>query len=187
MISENCKSNLKNLAGIITEDKKKNHKNEYGALMLDIDYEGWDDILDMINQEDIYDSEPGFGYEKKPHCTALFGFHKTASVSKIKELIKEKQSGPIELEVGNITHFETPDYDVVKFDVHSPGMHKINKLMRDNFSYTNDYPNYEPHMTVAYVKKGNGKKYDSKNKKIKMQSNKFIYSPSEGSKSYFTF
>ena len=186
MLSENYKSNLKNLAGIITEVKKKTHKNEYGALMLDVDYENWDEILNIIDKDDIYD-EPGFGLEKKPHCTELFGFHKNASVPKIKELIKDKQNGPIKLEVGDITHFETPEYDVVKFDVKSSDMHKINKLMKDNFNYTNSYSDYKPHITISYVKKGKGKEYDSKNKKIKMQSNKFIYSPSEGTKSYFNF
>ncbi len=96
--------------------------------------------------------------------------------------MQEHQDEKINITVKNITHFETPDYDVVKFDVESEQMSKLNKLMTDNFDYTNDYPDYHPHMTVAYVKKGMGKKYDKKQKSIKMHGNKIIYSPAGSDK-----
>mgnify|MGYP003352094323 CR=1 FL=1 len=38
---------------------------------------------------------------------------------------------------------------------------KLNALNKQlcKFPYTNDYPDYKPHITIAYVKKGLGKKY----------------------------
>ncbi len=100
-------------------EAKENHKFEYGALMLDIQYSGWEKILSLIDKEDIYDEEPGFGLEKEPHVTVLFGFENDSDFKKIKEKVKENQDGPVNIIVQNITHFETPDYDVIKFDVKS--------------------------------------------------------------------
>lgn len=183
-IQENYKTRLQQLAGLT--EGKHNHKNEYGALMLKIEYENWQEILDLIDKEDLYDEEPGYGLEKEPHVTVLFGFHKKTDYNQLKSMVKDKVSDGIEIKVKGITHFETDDYDVVKFDIESKMMHTLNKLMTDNFDYTNSFPDYHPHMTIAYVKKGTGKKYDDKSKEIKMTSNKFIWSPADGNKKFFT-
>lgn len=179
MLSESYKKRLQSLAGL--NEAKETHKNEYGALMLTIDYKGWDDITSIIDKEDIYDDEPGFGLEKSPHVTVLYGFNNDEDYEKIKQMIIDNHSGEIKIKVHDITHFETPDYDVVKFDVKSEDMVKLNKLMTDNFEYTTDYPDYHPHMTIAYVKKGLGKKYNSKKEKIDMSGTELVYSPSSES------
>jgi len=179
-ISESYKKKLKSLAGL--NEAKINHKNEYGALMLKIEYPGWEEITGSIEKDDLYNDEPGFGIETSPHVTVLFGFHKDADYELMKKLVSDKQKGNVTITVKNITHFETPDYDVVKFDVDSKEMHALNAIMTDNFDYTNDYPDYHPHMTIAYVKKGLGKKYDKKQEEIEMTGDIFIYSPAEDNK-----
>ena len=184
MISENYKLRLKSLAGI---NEAKTHKNEYGALMLNVDFKNWKDILSLIDKEDIYNEEPGFSLEKKPHCTVLFGFHASCDVNKIIELTKKNSKDKIEITCKNISYFETEDYDVVKFDVESKDMTKLNKIMTDNFDYTTDYPDYHPHITIGYVKKGSGKKYDQKHKGEIISSNTFIYSPPGDKKVKTTF
>lgn len=176
IISESYKNRLKALAGIIVE-VKHTHKNEFGALMLQIEYSDWQSILDTIDKEDIYDEKPGYGLEKEPHITVLFGFHKGSDFDKMKELVNDNTEEEINISIKGISHFETPDYDVVKFDIDSKKLHQLNKIMVDNFEYTNGYPDYHPHMTIAYVKKGTGKKYDKKEKSIKMTGSKIIYSP----------
>lgn len=186
MLSENYKNRLKQLAGL--SEAKETHKNEYGALMLSLDYKGWSDIISLIDKEDIYDEQPGFGLEKEPHVTVLFGFKNDTDFSEIKNRAKDSHTGNINITVKNITHFETPDYDVVKFDVESEDLVKLNKVMTDNFEYTTDYPDYHPHITIGYVKKGKGKKYDAKKESIKMSGNKLVYSPSsEGGKKHYFF
>lgn len=183
-ISESFKRRLQSLAGL--NEVKNAHTNEYGALMLSIEYPDWNKITSVIDKDDLYDEEPGFGIEKNPHVTVLFGFHKDIDIDKLKELVKEKQKGEVEIDVKSITHFETPDYDVVKFDVDSKQLHALNKMATDNFEYTTDYPDYHPHMTIAYVKKGLGKKYDKKQEEIKMTGNHFVYSPpADGKKTNF--
>lgn len=180
MLTESYKDRLKSLAGL--NEVKHTHKNEYGALMLYLDFDGWDKMLSLIDKEDIYDEEPGFGLEKDPHVTVLFGFHKDSNFDKIKELVKYQEYDSIEILIKNISHFETPDYDVVKLDIESKQMNALNKIMTDNFEYTNDYPDYHPHMTIAYVKKGTGKKYDKKNSEIKTTGNRFVFSPADSDK-----
>jgi 2'-5' RNA ligase len=93
----------------------------------------------------------------------------------------------IKITTKNITHFETPDYDVVKFDVKSKDLVKLNKLLTDSFEFTTDYPDYHPHMTIAYVKKGTGKKYNTNQKEIDMSGKELIYSPSSKGESKKVF
>ena len=82
--------------------------------------------------------------------------------------------------VKNISLFENEEYDVVKMDIKSKDLKKMNKRLRDNFEYTSDYPEYHSHLTLAYVKKGKGKKYTTKiNDKIKLIPDKYIYSSPE--------
>lgn len=49
-------------------------------------------------------------------------------------------------------------YDVVYVAVDSPDLIAANKLLAE-LPNQNDYPNYTPHMTLAYVTKGKGSKY----------------------------
>ena len=49
--------------------------------------------------------------------------------------------------------FENPKYDVLKFDVISPLLNKINKKLTKELPYTSDFPDYHAHCTIAYIKK----------------------------------
>ena len=188
IISEIFKNRLKSLAGIKnTIQEAKNHKNEYGCLMLEIKYEGQDDILKIIDKDDLYTAEEGFGLEKNPHVTILFGFHDNADIDKIKNLTKEHCSEPVEILLKNITMFENVEnkYDVLKFDVKCPKLNELNKVMTDNFDYTSDFPDYHPHTTIAYVKTGTGKKYVSKKEDLSVLCDNFFYSTKDNKTTYF--
>lgn len=185
MLSESYKNRIKLLAGLMSE-VKENHKNEYGCLMLNVKHPDWDSILSTINKEDLYEDEPGFGAEKEPHVTILFGFHKNVDIDKIKEMVKDQDLKSIKIKSKGISMFKGEDYDVIKFDIESEVLHDLNKLMTDNFDYTSDFPNYHPHMTIAYVKKGKGKKYiDKKSKNFTFTCNEFLYSTAESKKTKF--
>lgn len=194
MLTESYFLRLKKLAGIVEAQMKfdeyilsENHKYEFGALMLEVEYENWKDIINEIPKKDLY-NEPGFGYETEPHVTILFGFHKGTDIDKVKEMIKENCDGPIEITLKAISFFDNKEkgYDVVKFDVGGQKLHQLNKLMTDNFKFTSDFPDYHPHMTIAYVKPGKGKVYSKSSKNIKVKCNKFIFSSPDKKKTYFT-
>lgn len=184
-LSENYKLRLQQLSGIITEE---NHKKEYGALMLTVNYKGWDKIMDEFEKSDLYTEEPGFGLETDPHVTILFGFHENVDLDKLQKLIKSSVKDKIIITIKNRTYFESVNdkYDVVKYDIESKDLSKLNKLMIDNFDYTSDFPDYHPHMTTAYVLVGKGEKYKTKQEPISIECTEFVYSPpGKKKKTYF--
>ena len=63
------------------------------------------------------------------------------------------------IELGNINLFDSnDDFDVVKIDVISDDLQKINTALKELPNQTT-FPVYEPHLTIAFIKKGTGDKY----------------------------
>jgi len=109
-----------------------------------------DDELKVENDE-------GKGREDDIHVTVLYGLH-AEKPDQVKKLIKDIK--PFEITLGKVSAFETnKEFDVVKIEVESPELRKLNKLLSDKCENSNSYPDYHPHVTIAYVKKGNAKKY----------------------------
>lgn len=131
------------------------------------------DFAKSIPDEEVYlpetEGKPnGFGREIEPHVTALFGL-KDQSPEKVQKLLNN--FGDVEIELGKTSIFKQKDYDVLKVNVKSESLREINKILRDNLEYESDFPDYKPHLTIAYLKPGQGKKYASdarfEGKKIK--------------------
>ena len=93
------------------------------------------------------------GYETNPHVTVKYGLH-TDDVNDVDKLTSGH--GPVPLKFGKVSKFENPDFDVIKIDILSDQLHALNKLISDGLENTDTYPNYEPHATLAFVKKGMG-------------------------------
>lgn len=152
---------------------EKNATYSYGCVMLDID--GKTDynklvirlikiLQQLIPDEELYidKKQPEkLGKELESHVTLLYGLHKEVSDEDVERIIKDW--APINLKITGISIFENSDkdYDVVKLDVDPKTLSKYNKELK-KFPFTNDYPDYHPHITLAYVKKGFGKKYTLK-------------------------
>ncbi len=162
----------------LNESKSKDHKYEYGCLMLGVNIPNWKKITDQIKPEDLY-NEPGFGIEDDPHVTALFGFHDNeVSLDDIKKFTKKIVNRPLPIKLTGISLFETKDkpYDVIKFDVKSNELTRLNKWLR-RLPHTSAFKEYHPHMTIAYVKKGLGQKYISQfAEPLNVIGDKLIYS-----------
>jgi len=163
------------------------HKNEYGCVMvfLDADQKRWNEMQDMIDEDDLYDpkDDTGFGRETEPHVTILFGLHNNISDKDVEEEIDNIKTPKISFK--GISSFTNPKFDVLKFDVESEDLHTANKSFTDNFPYTNDYPKYHPHCTIAYLKPKMADKYIKKLKEmvdIEIEPSKFVYSKADGTK-----
>ncbi len=100
------------------------------------------------------------GRETQPHVTVKYGLH-TNDVEAVRKVLANEP--PIEVTLGKTSLFDAKetksDYDVVKADVDSPDLHRLNKKIADAIEHTDTHPTYQPHATLAYVKAGRGKKY----------------------------
>lgn len=124
------------------------------------------------------------GREKEPHTTVLYGIH-AAEPADTRTAIEGH--GPITVKIGKLSVFKTKDADVLKFDVESPDLHALNAKVASAVEHTNTHPKYIPHITVAYLKPGEGKQYAGRpipgvtGKTVTFD--KVIFSPHEGEKS----
>jgi 2'-5' RNA ligase len=99
------------------------------------------------------------GRETDIHATCLYGLHCETPDSVREALASE---GPIQIKLGKTSTFPAHgdhQYDVVKADVESADLHRINAKL-SALPHTNKYPDYHPHVTLAYVKAGVGKQYE---------------------------
>ncbi len=117
----------------------------------------WGD--ENIADEDIYTGEENMGREDTPHITVLYGIVSNEPDEAI-TLLEDKEIGPVKATLGKVSLFEnSDDYDVVKIEVDSEDLSRINKLFFDNLENESSFPEYKPHVTIAYVNKGSGKLY----------------------------
>lgn len=155
---------------------------ERGCLMVFFDNTQWKfHIRDLVDENDIYedstDKKNSYGYEDDAHVTVLFGFNdKEENIDRI-----PKYCVPIDnlddIYSDKIDFFENEEYDVLKYNILSDKLAKMNKTFTDNFEYENSYSEYHPHITIAYLKKGMGKKYKKVFKnKVKFNPMYYVYS-----------
>lgn len=160
------------LSNLLTEGKKN---YDYGCVMLYSDFPG--EIIklqDIINPTDLQD--PGIEYE--PHCTLLYGLHDGVTLDQVTNIVNQFKFS--NLRAFNPSLFENPEFDVLKYDIgyqtnNESSLHQCNEKLKI-LPNTQTYPDYHPHMTIAYLKPGMGKQYVEmfKNK----GANEFITTPS---------
>lgn len=164
-------------------EKKKARNLEYGCVMLyPTSIPNWNKHVSIIDKEDIYDNDThDYGLEKEPHITVLYGIHIDETDPKdIKEVMETFEPQEITIDEISIFSNDWNDYDVVKYNVPAPPeLRGYNKLLKNKFPFTSDFPKYNPHITIGYVKKDAGKKYVGKVKSFKVKFDKAVYSYKE--------
>lgn len=122
------------------------------------------EFVKAIPDEIVY--QPGsadYGKEKNPHVTILYGIE-ASDETKAKGLLN-RMNKKINVQLGKVTLFtNNPQFDVLKIDVHSQDLTQLNALLSKSVKFKNDYPGYHPHLTLAYLKKGQGKQYNGDNR-----------------------
>jgi 2'-5' RNA ligase len=108
-----------------------------------------------IDRREILKSafEPG----EQPHVTVLYGFNSNDPLP-VARAVKSANLPRIDLEVGGLSVFQSAKHDVLKLDVHSPDLHKLNSIVKQ-LPNSSTFPDYKPHITVAYLKPGAASKY----------------------------
>lgn len=175
--------NFKEFIGSLLE-KQAPQTYDYGCAMAYFDFPQMSELHSQIDENDVYTEEGdrSFGLEDNPHTTLLYGLHSTEiDDSVVMEICKSTQIGPLKL--SNVSMFENEKYDVLKFDVENPNLYKINEEL-SKLPHTTNFPNYHPHATIGYIKKGSGKKYVDALKDLAydVTPSKIVYSKPGGDK-----
>ena len=165
---------------------KESTSYDYGCVMVEVPVSNWNEITSIINKDDLYEVEgENYGIQDNPHLTLLYGLKSNITKEQVEQVLEKAiDDDKIIIEIENIGLFENDNFDVVKFNIKKT--EQLQKLF-DSLSELpneNTFPDYNPHMTIAYVKKGLGKKY-TKTYSHKVSSNDICYSMANGEKIYF--
>lgn len=145
-------------------EQKKEEQPLYGCVMMEPkNFKEWEKVhLAGIDKDDVYIKpyDESYGLEEQPHVTILYGIHEDEVDPSVVVDMIEQRFLPVTVSISEISIFEQGDYDVVKYDVPvTDQIKEYRELIESSFANTQTYPEYHPHMTIAYVKPGTGKKY----------------------------
>jgi len=146
------------LTNLLKENSSSTY--EFGCVMLYFDFPLIKTIHKIINEWDIYieDGDKTYGLEDEPHITLLYGLHSEVTLDDIKKVIdgfefKEKYT------INNASLFKNDKYDVLKFESKDTSdLININNSLK-KYPYTSTFKDYKPHLTIGYIKSGEGDKY----------------------------
>lgn len=156
---------------------------QYGCVMAYLNIPNWESLTSYIDEEDLYKPEnKRFGLETEPHVTILYGLHSDVRDEDVLNVFKNVKSSDINFDIMGIDIFENKEFDVIKMNVKSPTLSLLNGELK-KLPHTSDYPDYKPHITIAYLLPGRGRKYIQPDYKFKFnQVKKVIYSKPNGEK-----
>lgn len=155
-----------------------NVKYEYGCVMAIINEDASEKIIEIgkkLIPDDILYFEEGqeYGREVEPHVTIKFGLTENYSKDMIGKLISKIE--PFKITLVAIDIFSNSKFDVVKFNVESDVLRKLNSLF-NKLPNEDEYPTYNPHMTIAYVKPGEGRRFKKQINPIQLSVSRIKYS-----------
>lgn len=127
---------------------------DYSCLMAEIPDDMAQEIIaiaDSIPDEYIYEPDnEEKGRTKHCHITVKFGIH-TTNLADVERVVAG--SPLLSATLGRITAFNNEDFVVLKVSVQSEDLTKLNGRIRQELECTDTFPDYKPHITVAYLKK----------------------------------
>lgn len=155
-----------------------NVKFEFGCVMGLIDSDTSKTLLEISKKlipDDVLFHEEGqeYGRENECHITVKFGLtnhYSKEAMGKVMEKIE-----PFSAVLEKIDLFSNPKFDVVKYNVVSEELNKLNKLF-SKLPNKDEHPIYHPHLTIAYVKPGEGKRFLKKFTPIEVKISRMKYS-----------
>lgn len=169
-------------------DEGRRNKYDYSSLLIELPELLTDNVIswgfDHVSNESLFldPKDPGFGREDDPHITLIYGIH-TDDFKEVSDLFAVEKE--FECELNKIDLFTKSDkFDVLIASVECEELHRLNRKMRRNLEATENYPVYVPHVTICYMKKGEGKQYigDDFFTGEKFMVNKIFFSSKTGDK-----
>ena len=108
--------------------------------------------LNIPDEKLSFDDSETNPRETEQHVTVLYGL----TVNEVPEELRQitEAMKPFPVYIGKVSLFRQETHDVVKLDVESPWLRKLSAEIRAAIPNENKYPDYKPHITIAYTKKG---------------------------------
>lgn len=108
--------------------------------------------LQVKDEDVVVDEKGGKGRETEPHVTVLYGLLDDKPSDLLEQVFEN--TAPFDIKLGPCSVFRNDGHDVLKLEVISPFLHALNRNVCSVAAYENDFPDYKPHVTIAYVQPG---------------------------------
>ena len=161
--------------------------HSYGCVMAMLDGDVKERLIHYamaIPEEDLFTDGSGeHGAETEPHITVKYGVHTDDPDEVAKALAGQATAGAT---LRGLSVFENEDFNVLKVDIDSKCLARLNKAIYDGLETTDTHPVYHPHATVAYLKKDvDYKKYFTKMfDGVAVEFTRLRWSPANGKKTW---
>jgi hypothetical protein len=133
---------------------------ERGCLMLEPgNVPGFYGAVCSVNEDDVHSKGLQILH---PHVTFIFGFTNRIPITESRQLMAEVlEHCPKTLGIDRRPSlFQNEDFDVLKFNVHVPDcLRGYRSRVMSRYDCKQNYPDWIPHLTVGYLKRGTGIKY----------------------------
>jgi predicted double-glycine peptidase len=114
------------------------------------------DLQDLILPEDL----AGDGKEAQPHVTVVYGLH-TDDPREVQPYVRS--FGPVGLTLGKVSYFPATEHsdgaEPVIIEVGGERVRDLRNVIIQAVPNTQNFPDYKPHVTLAYVRAGKGAEY----------------------------
>jgi len=177
LISNDAEGNSKDKVTVVQED------SSYGMASTQFELRGTVSaaLSGMRKKIDPDDLSAG-GLEEDPHITLLFGITDPAALPKLQNAVMLNFSSP-RAAFSGIGVFEGDDFDVLVVLVESPNLMEMHRVVEKTVVNEQTHPNYTPHVTLAYLKKGRADGYsDLKAPEMSFPLDRLVFSRRDGSK-----
>lgn len=154
----------------------------HGCLMLPVPYDLSRQLVAWSQKYILEKNLDEQGIDFQPHVTVCYGFQPGFDAEALRPLMKEYAY--VSAKLGKVSRFETEKYDVLKLDIVSADLRAWNRTIRERFHITTSYPDYKPHLTLAYVRPGTCKHLDGNSDWTNaiLTTDRLEWSPAEGAK-----
>jgi len=140
--------------------KHKTTNREHAFLMIDYENDPFiEDLQKKIKKDELYieDDNNDYGLETNAHVTLVPCLDNDVDLEKLKTYLEDISEYDIILT--DLSKFECDKFDVLKCSVKSEKLKKTNKKIVKDFETHSEYKEYQPHLTIAYMKHGMADKY----------------------------